>query len=130
MIPEGRYTAQCIKAKTEMVGVETAKGTYAKTPKAVLIFRITDGQYQGKEIPMFLNVKYQRIPAGSKFYHCWVIANDCLKPKRKDRMSLEVFKNRIFSVGVKTVRPKFTDGKEKPQTFWYSRVNEIYEKVA
>ena len=130
LIPEGKYTAQCIEAKRSMVGMETTKGTFARTPKIVLSFKIIDGQYQGEEIPMFLNVNYIRIPFGSKFYHCWVIANDCIKPNRRDRMPLEKFKGHIFTVGVKTVKPRFRDGKEKPEAFWYSRVDEIYEKQA
>ena len=103
LIPEGKYSAQCIKAKREMVGVETTKGTYARTPKVVMKFRITDGQYQGEEIPMFLNINYKRIPSGSKFYQCWVIANDCKKPNRRDRMPLEKFKDHVFTVEVITV---------------------------
>lgn len=130
LIPEGKYTAQCIEAKKGMVGVETTKGTYARTPKVVMKFRITAGQHQGKEIPMFLNINYRRIPSGSKFYQCWVIANDCKKPNRRDRMSLEKFRDHIFTVGVITVKPKFKDGREKPDPFWYSRVDEIYEKHA
>jgi hypothetical protein len=132
LIPEGKYTAQCVEAKRSMVGVETTKGTFARTPKVVLRFFITEGKYQGEEIPMFLNVNYKRIPFGSKFYQCWVIANDCNKPNRREkgRMSLEIFKDHIFTVGVKTVKPRFRDGTEKPEPFWYSRVDEIYEKQA
>jgi hypothetical protein len=130
LIPEGKYTAQCIEAKRGMVGVETSKGTYARTPKVVMKFKIIDGQYRDEEIPMFLNVNYKQIPFGSKFYQYWVIANDCIKPNRRDRMPLEKFKDHIFTVGVKTVKPKFRDGKEKPKPFWYSRIDEIYEKQA
>jgi len=130
LIPEGKYTAECIEAKKSMVGMETTKGTYARTPKIVLRFRITDGQYQGVEVPMFLNANYERIPFGSKLYQCWMIANDCKRPSRTDRMSLKTFKEHVFTIGVKTVKPKFRDGKEKPEPFWYSRVDEIYEKQA
>jgi hypothetical protein len=130
LIPEGKYTAQCIEAKRGMVGVETSKGTYARTPKVVMKFKIIDGQYRDEEIPMFLNVDYKQIPPGAKFYQWWVIANDCIKPSRKDRMPLEKFRGHIFTVGVTTVKPKFKDGKEKPNPFWYSRVDEIYEKEA
>lgn len=130
LIPEGEYTAQCLEAKKGMVGVETTKGTFARTPKVVLRFLITEGEYQGEEIPMFLNVNYKRIPFGSKFYQCWVIANDGKRPNRRDRMTPEKFKDHIFNVGVKTVKGKFGDGREKPESLWYSRVDEIYEKQA
>jgi hypothetical protein len=128
LIPEGKYSAQCIKARKEMVGVETTKGTFARTPKIVLKFKIIDGQYQGEEVPMFINANYKAVPSGSKLYRSWVIANGLKKPKRRDRMALEIFKNHIFTVGVVTVKPKYKDGSEKPQVFWYSRVDEIYEK--
>lgn len=130
LIPEAKYTAHCFKAKKEMVGVETTKGTFARTPKIVLRFQITEGKYQGQEVPMFINANYKTVPSGSKFYRSWVIANDLRKPNRRDRMSLEIFKNHIFTVGVVTVKPKYKDGSEKPQVFWYSRVDEIYEKQA
>ena len=130
LIPEGKYTAHCIEAKNRQVGQTTGKGTYAQTLKAILKFKIIDGEYQGQEIPMFLNVNYERIPFGSKFYQFWVIANDCKRPGRKDRMSLDKFKGHIFSVGLKTVKRTFEDGTEKPESLWYSRVDEIYEKLA
>ena len=130
LIPEGKYTAKCVEAKKGKVGQMTTKGTSAMTLKVFLKFKIIDGDHQGKEIPMFLNVNYRRIPFGSKFYQYWVIANDGKRPNRRDRMSLEKFKDHIFDVGVKTVKGKFGDGTEKPESLWYSRVDEIYEKQA
>jgi hypothetical protein len=130
LIPEGKYTALCFEVKRAMVGVETSKGTYAKTPKVILSFKVTEGRYQEEKILMYLNINYKKIPAGAKFYQIWVMANNSQRPRRNDRMSLEVFKNHIFTVGVKTVKPKFRDGTGKPQPFWYSRADEIYEKVA
>ncbi len=53
LIPEGKYTAQCFEAKKGMVGVETTKGTFARTPKIVLRFKIIDGQYRDKRSPCF-----------------------------------------------------------------------------
>jgi hypothetical protein len=130
LIPEGRYTAQCVEAKRGMVGVTTTKGTSSRTPKVVMRFKIVDGKFTGEEIPMYLNINYKSVPAGAKFYQSWVIANNCRKPNRRDRMPLDIFKGHIFTVGVKTVRPKFGDGTDKPEPFWYSRVDEIYEKQA
>ena len=130
LIPEGKYTAQCIEARTSMVGQMTTKGTSTKTKKAILNWEIIEGQCQGENIPQFLNTNYKPIPFGSKFYQYWVIANDGKRPNRRDRMSLDKFKGHIFLVGVKTVKPKFEDGTEKPEPLWYSRVDEIYEKLA
>ncbi len=129
LIPEGRYAAHCIQAKREMVGQRTTKGTYARTQKVILKFKLIEGQFQGDEILMYLNGDYKPVPAGSKFYQCWVIAKG-RKPARRDRLTLDVFKDHVFTVGVKTVKPKFDDGTERPEAFWYSKVNEIYEKCA
>lgn len=129
LIPEAKYSAQCIEAKKEMVGQKTAQGTFTRTPKIILKFKLIEGQFQEKELLMYVNAAYKPFPAGSKFYQCWVIAKG-RKPARRDRMTLDVFKGHIFTVGVKTVKPKFEDGTEKPEAFWYSRVNEIYEKCA
>jgi hypothetical protein len=129
LIPEGRYSAQCVEAKMGMVGQRTAKGTYAMTPKIILKFKLIQGPFQGEKILMYVNADYQPFPPGSKFYQCWVIAKG-RKPARRDRMALDVFKGHIFTVGVTTVKPKFEDGTKRPEPFWYSRVSEIYEKCA
>ncbi len=129
LIPEGKYSAQCIEAKKGMVGQKTAQGTYTRTPKIILKFKLMERQFQGEEILMYVNADYKLFPAGSKFYQCWAIAKG-RKPARRDRMPLDVFKNHIFTVGVKTVKPKFENGAEMPESCWYSRVNEIYEKCA
>ncbi len=129
LIPEGKYTAQCVEAKRGLVGQRTTKGTFSRTPKIVLKFRLIEGPFQGEEILMYMNADYRPFPAGSKFYQCWVIAKG-RKPARRDRMTLDVFKDHIFVVGVRTVKSKFADGTEKPESLWYSRVDEIYEKQA
>jgi len=129
LIPEGKYTAYCLEARKEMVGQRTNKGTSARTPKIVLTFKITEGQYQDNEILMYINADYKTFPAGSKFYQCWVIASG-RRPARNDRMSLDVFRNHIFTVGVTTVKPKSPDGTDVPEALWYSRVDWIYEKCA
>ena len=92
--------------------------------------KITDGEYLDEEIPMFLNANYRSIPSGSKLYRSWLIANNLKKPNRRDRMSLKVFRGHFFTVEVVTVKQKYSDGLEKPQVFWYSGVDEIYEKQA
>ncbi len=129
LIPEGKYSVQCIEAKKGMVGQRTTKGTYARPPKIILKFRLIEGQFQGEEILMYFNANYKPFPAGSKFYQCWVIAKG-QKPARRDKMALDVFKGHIFTVGVTTVKPKFEDETERPKPFWYSRVSEIYDKCA
>ncbi len=129
LIPEGKYSAQCIEAKRGMVGQKTNKGTSAIIPKIVLLFRVIDGEHEGKELPMYINAAYKPFPPGSKYYQIWSIASG-RKPARKDRMPLDVFKNHIFTVAVTTVKPKSPDGTDVPEALWYSRVDWIYEKCA
>ncbi len=130
LIPEGKYTAQCISANKGLIGVETTAGTFSRAPKIVLKFQIIDGPHMGSVIPLFINANYTQFPESSKFYQIWVIANNNLKPKRRDKMSLDVFKNHVFTIGIVTVKPNFKDGTPKPEVFWYSKVDEVYERQA
>ena len=123
LIPEGRYIAQCINCE---------KGqSHHNSLKLFLTFTIIDGEHMGKELFMAINLinsrtkkPFKRVPTGSKYYQSWVIANFNMRPSRKDRMSPSIFKNGIFEVSVRTVRPKFPDGKtEKPGSFHYSVVD-------
>jgi hypothetical protein len=122
LIPEGKYTAQCIEAKKSMVGMETTRGTFALTPKIVLKFRIIDGQYQEEEVPMFLN------PITKRSHQVQILSFMVCKQPQESLTEvtecLEIFKNHIFTVGVVTVKPKY-NGSEKPQVFWYSRVDDL-----
>lgn len=129
LIPEGRYTAQCIDIKKATVAQKTVKGTFAKTPKIVLKFKILEGEYRGIDLLMYINANYTFFNPGTLFYRSWMIASG-RKPERRNRMSLQVFRNHIFTVLVKTSKPQFGDGSEMPEMFWYSRVAEICEKQA
>ena len=102
LIPEGRYTAQCIRCE---------KGhSHHNSLKLFLTFKIIDGEFMDKELFMAMNLMdsktkkpFRKIPAGSKYYKSWTIANYNMRPNRQDRMSPKIFKNVIFEVSVRTI---------------------------
>jgi hypothetical protein len=98
---------------------------------------ITPGQYMETEIFMAMNLMntktgkpFKIVPHGSKYFEQWVIANRNIKPVRNDRMSSKIFINNIFKAVVRTVKPKFPDGTEKPECFHYSVVDYLKERIA
>jgi len=128
LIPAGRYTAQCIRCE---------KGqSHYNSQKLFLTFKILDGEHIGVELFMAMNLidsrtnkPFKRIPAGSKYYKSWTIANYNIRPNRQDRMSPKIFKNGICEVSVRTVKPPYPDGKtELPEGHHYSVVDYIISR--
>ena len=70
-----------------------------------------------------------KIKTGSKYYKTWTMVNGWNKPTRNAKMSPRLFKNKIFKVKTRTVKPQH-NGNEMPEHFWYSVVDEIVEVVA
>ena len=98
---------------------------------------VTPGQYTDTELFMAMNLidtktnkPFKKVPRGSKYFEQWVIANKNIHPRRNDRMSPAIFKNGIFEAVVRTVKPKFHDGTDKPECFHYSIVDYLKGKVA
>ena len=129
LIPEGSYQVCCIRIE---------KGaSHFRSLKMFLRFKIVDpGQYFETELFMAMNLidtktgkPFKKVPRGSKYFEQWVIANNNIHPRRKDRMSSTIFKNGVFEAIVRTVKPKFPDGTEKPECFHYSVVDYLKGKV-
>lgn len=120
-IPEGDYEAVCFKAES--------KPYRGSEKRLYLHFEIIDGPYQGTKLFATYNVKYKSFPIASKYYTDWSIANEAL-PRRRDRMSATVFKDKLFHVKVRDVKPTYEDGTHKPDMFHYSVVDRIIEKLA
>ncbi len=129
LIPEGSYQVCCIRIE---------KGaSHFRSLKMFLRFKIVDpGQYFETELFMAMNLidtktgkPFKKVPRGSKYFEQWVIANNNIHPRRKDRMSSTIFKNSVFEAIVRTVKPKFPDGTEKPECFHYSVVDYLKGKV-
>jgi hypothetical protein len=128
LIPEGRYTAQCIRCK---------KGqSHFNSLKLFLTFKILDGEFLETKLFLAINLTdsrtgkpFKKVPLGSKYYKNWTIANYNLRPSRHDRMSPKIFQSGIFEVSVRTVKPKYPDGKtELPYGFHYSVVDFIISR--
>jgi len=129
LIPAGTYEVYCIR---------TEKGiSHFKSLKMFLHFKIMDcGQYMDTVLFMAMNLidtktgkPFKKVPRGSKYYEQWIIANNNIHPSRNDRMSSSKFKNGIFEAVVKTVKPKFPDGTEKPESFHYSIVDYLKKRL-
>ena len=120
-IPEGTYGVQCI---------EVQKGIFCfGSFKIFLKFKITSPSiHEGTELFMAMN-QYEKVPPGSRYYEQWVIANGNIKPARNDRMSPAIFKNHFFEAVIRTVKPKFKDGTEKPDCFNYSIISYLKKRI-
>ena len=114
-IPTGEYEAQCVKVETSIYR--------GRQKKRFLHFKIIEGPYQGTILFGVYNY-YARVPSASTYYTDWCIASGRL-PTRGDRMSPQVFKNKIFLVKVRDAKPKYGDGTCKPEILWYSVVDRI-----
>jgi hypothetical protein len=118
LIPEGVYEAVC-------TGYDDGF-CFGKCRKLFLTFKIiTPGPYLGTGLFMAFNMAYTgKIAAGSKYYKTWCLANNWQKPTRNAVMSPRIFKNKSFSVKVKTVKPKHNKA-AMPQDFHYSVIEQI-----
>jgi hypothetical protein len=118
LIPEGVYEAVC-------TGYDDGF-CFGKCRKLFLTFKIiTQGPYLGTELFMAFNMAYTgKIAAGSKYYKTWCLANNWQKPSRNAVMSPRIFKNKSFSVKVKTVKPKYNKT-AMPTAFHYSIIEQI-----
>lgn len=130
LIPEGTYQVCCIRIE---------KGaSHFRSLKMFLRFKIVDpGQHMGSELFMAMNLintktgkPFKQVPRGSKYFEQWVIANKNIHPSRNDRMSSKIFMNGIFEAVVRTVKPKFQDGTEKPECFRYSVVDYLKGRLS
>lgn len=123
LIEEGEYEASCIK-------VERKKYRQDEN-KVYLKFQITTfGEHIEKHLFMAMKDYGRKVRRGSKFFTAWVIANNGIKPRRGERMTMKVFHNKIFKILVVTVKPKFDTGHPKPESCHYSKVQHILELVA
>lgn len=125
VLPEGEYEAACTTAEF----IEFYK--FGRARKLFLHFQVYGGEHDGTKLflPMTAPPKGERVGRGSKLYANYLIANGH-PPGRRDRVSLKVFKGRLFRVKVKTVCPMFENGKPKPEQFHYSIVSELLARLA
>lgn len=117
-IPEGIYDAVCHKT-------ETARG-FGGAMKIYVKFRIYGGEYEGVELFMVCNFPKTKIGKRFKYYDQWMLASG-RHPSKRERLSPKIFHNRLFKVLVRDTKPKFSNGKPKPDFFKYSVIDTIIE---
>jgi hypothetical protein len=101
-----------------------------KARKLFLHFKIIEGEYRGTKLFQAFNMRYDlTVSSGSKYYKTWCMVNNWQKPTRNAKLSPRLFKNKIFRVRTRTVKPQH-NGKPMPEEFWYSVVDEIVEVCA
>lgn len=104
-------------------------GEFYQRKKLYLWWKIISiGPHEGKELFMPFNV-FKKITKSSKYYEAWILANKGIRPKKNDRMSPKVFKNKIFSIKTRTVVSGRKQG-ELAKNDCYSVVDEILEICA
>jgi hypothetical protein len=94
-IPDGQYDVAFRKAtRAHQFGQE----------KLYLWFSIvTPGDWYGEELYMVCNIPRKgKYTPSTKYWLVWVFVTG-KKPKRGDRMSTAVFRNKIFLAGIRTV---------------------------
>jgi len=113
----------------EAIVVRYDRGEFYQRKKLYLWWKIISiGPHEGKELFMAFNV-FKKITKSSKYYEAWVLANKGVRPKKNDRMSPKVFKDKIFSIRTRTVISSKKQG-EIDKADRYSVVDEILELCA
>jgi hypothetical protein len=117
-IPEGKYPA---------IYIGHTKCRWMDQDKLYLEFEITEEPYQGKRLAHYYNVRFSddrdMVAVGfmSNFIRDYARLFDEL-PKRLDRVSLDVFKDRNYIVTAKTVR-RDKQGRQLHDLVTYSKID-------
>ena len=106
------------------------QANYRRRLKLYLWFQmITEGEWYGEKFCMCCNVAPKgKWTASYKYWMAWVLANGS-RPKRTDRMSSVVFKNKVFRARMRTVR-KTANQTDRTPAQQYSVVDELLEVMA
>lgn len=116
-IEPGEYDAICYKVE---VGRAWRRNCY-------VLFRIYGGKYDGTELFMACPYPEGRISTRFKLYDQWTLAIG-RPPRRGERFSPRVFKNKMYGVLVRDTRRKFLNlNRLKPDYCQYSVVETIIE---
>ena len=129
LIPAGVYKAVCFHYE---IGI-----SHLHSQKLFLHFRIIEeGPYYEKMLFMAINMADNKgrikksFGQRSKLYESWVIANFNQRPDSTDSIEFRIFINSIFEVKVRTTKPKYNDGSEKPGCFHYSIIDRLTTRLA
>jgi hypothetical protein len=119
LIQPGEYLAQCIAFKEFK--------QFGGLKKLALTWDLTLSGMEGVRLAQYFNMEHQTFKENSFYYENWVVANNCTRPRRRNRayMPPTMFTNIVGAVLVVTVSPKFENGKPKPEVFHYSKVQRL-----
>ncbi len=120
-IVPGEYEAVCYK-------IETGK-SWGSRRSIYLLFRITSGEFEG--VDLFLAAPYPqgKLNLRHKYYQQWMLAA-CRPPHKKERLSREAFKNRLFLVLVRDTKRKYGNGRMMPDFMKYSVIDTILKPLS
>jgi hypothetical protein len=96
-------------------------------PKVFLWFRlITPGEWLGEEFFMACNVPPKgRWGPSHKFWQTWTLASGN-RPKRGDRMSIKIFRGKVFRARIRRVT-KTANQTARPPELQYSVIDQLLE---
>lgn len=122
LIPTGNYTVAFIRAEK--------KWLWGKRLKIFLHFEIVaPSDHTNIRLFMAANAPPKnQWTIGYKFFRAWVLAAGC-RPRRRDRLSTQMFRNKYFLARVKTVEKTAKDTL-RPKAAQYSVIDELLEMVA
>lgn len=118
LVPDGVY---------EFVFVRAERGRFEKRERTFLWFRIaTPGDHLGLEL--YLACPHpsdggRKFGLGSKLVAAATVALG-QRPKRRDRLSTKIFRNKVFRARTRTVT-KDSKGNERPRTDQYSTLDTL-----
>ena len=114
-IPQGEYTGRVVQAKLRKL--------FKSTKRLVLTFEIVQSKWAGTHLDFYADV---RTGKHSRFREAWEVANGG-PAKRRDRMSLSVFRHHLFDIRVRDVtHNRFQRKRARP----YSVVDAILGRQA
>jgi hypothetical protein len=97
LLPVGDYQVLCTRAMHRSYAIYHRHAI-------VLSLQICEEPYVGIVIERFYNVPADRkIPRGSDYFREWILANDGVKPHRRERMHKKKFVGKLFRASVVTV---------------------------
>jgi len=123
-IEPGKHMGKCTEVKIIYIGGR---------PKIRLTFLVAvdDENYDTDYVAMYCYMPKppKRVHPAHSFYKNFVVANEGIKPKRADRMSMRIFKDKFFWVEVVDVTVDFKKEKKSEEDV-YSKVKKLLKLVS
>jgi hypothetical protein len=146
LVPDGDYSARVVTVDVRQVfkGGRRVFITFelrdGPTHPGGKLTELHCGEHDGKRVRFIATLPVPakgsrrrlaglQIAPASRYYRAWVVANGGQAPRRRDRLSLHVFRHRIFRIRTRTV-VKDNRQKDLPLAVRYSVVDVLVERMA